>query len=306
MNYLRCAGVIREALKRMDLIPDLFISERRTFLLCKKLLLKLNKPLLLLQDALKYLFIEQLVKASSLKIRDLLIVPPARLYYLLSTAASDLSIAVSRDIELRLKNPLMRNKVYTVRPTFMLVSSSHSLETEKLTVDELPNELVIYSGPLTILRYLASKTPAINYVVTGPSAYYAKHMGLGDFRNVHLLHDVSDVLLSKLHEKAVIALIIRQVMTGISMTIVQELYFGKPVLVNSVAIQGLEELSGLGVAEVEDNLPKLPLHLREMLRNEDRLKDAGAGALRFFEEHLSPTAYAKNVRSVLRLTGKRR
>lgn len=171
--------------------------------------------------------------------------PPALLalpFYVATTLASNASIAVSESI--KSFGSLINRRIHVVRPTFMLLNDAHDTPSEKLSkLDELLEELVLYSGPLGTLRYIASKTSNINYVITGPSAYYAKLSGLNNFSNIYLLHNISDQLLSKLHDKIALAIIIRNVMTGISMTAIQELYFGKPLLINTVALQAWKSLS---------------------------------------------------------------
>lgn len=64
---------------------------------------------------------------------------------------------------------------------------------------------------------------------------------------------------------------------------------------NTIALQGLEELSTLRIAEVEDDLSKLALDINKMLKDEERLKGMGTNALNFFDRYLAPTVYAKNV-----------
>ena len=299
IKYLRVMPAVKDILNYTD--PNIILCfSRQTFLLCKMLSLKLNIPLVTLHDAMRYLYVNQLIRASLLGAKE---VPSALLalpFYVATTLASNASIAVSENIKSSFGS-LINRRIHVVRPTFMLLNDAHDTPSEKLSkLDELPEELVLYSGPLGTLRYIASKTPNINYVITGPSAYYAKLSGLNNFSNIYLVHNISDQLLSKLHDKIALAIIIRNVMTGISMTAIQELYFGKPLLTNAVALQGLEELKHQGIANVSDDVLKLTSCLGEVLKNKRLREELEHKSLNFFDKHLSPFIFAKNMYSVLR------
>jgi len=259
--------------------------DRKLFPLCKYLSMHLRAPLILSGDALKYL-----VTFESLT-------PIARLYYALAMALSNITITITKKLEEEAKNlSLLGNllRIQTLRPTFMLLKDDFR-DGEREALSSLPESLVLYSGSPSLLKFLAKKLSHVNFVVTGPQAYYAKIAGLDRFRNVYLLHNISDRALAELHRYITCAVVHRDAMTGISITILQEMYFGKPVIANSTAALGFEDAVESGLVLIAEESRSYVDMLQHLLSNEEALYKLSTRIIEFFDRKLSPMIYAEKL-----------
>jgi glycosyltransferase involved in cell wall biosynthesis len=164
--------------------------------------------------------------------------------------------------------------------------------------------IVHYSGPLELLPLLAVRFPRILFTMTGPSAYYARQYVRDKERgNIVLLHNVPDSTLKILYNKLSASIIVRPVMTGISMTALQSLYFGVPIIANKTAVLGLEDLvdryNEKGIIKVFTRWSELVKILRDLgNRNRDdlRLKET---ILSIFDENFSPKIFNTKFNAIL-------
>ncbi len=297
-KYLKSLNVLEGLL---DIKPEvLFCLSRHTIILCKILSKKLGVPLILLHDALRYLYLHQLLRSTKTRIKEVFYSVPALISYAIITLLSSASLSVSEDFKLYFNKLLLKNKIYEIKPTFMLLNDHDCNSQEMEDLSTLPEDLFLYSGPLWILKYIASKTPRLNYVVTGPVAFNVKNQMHNRLKNIHPLHNICDIQLCELHKRIRAAVILRESMTGISMTVVQELYFGKPIIANSIAISGIRGLKDVRGISVVDNIPKLLTLLNHAPEEDEELfKEKRLNALEFFEKNLSPPICGNLIREII-------
>jgi len=302
-SYLNLKSVITELCEAPHVI---LCEDRRLVLLCKTLSIKYEVPIMLRLDSLKYLYYKDLLKSSTSKLSELSKVPLAIASYIAWTAISDAAICVSKYMEAKFRS-LGCSNVRTVEPTFMLLDrTSDLLSSQRVDLNELPSNLVLCSCPKKLAIYLASKTPEVSYVITGPSAFYTREF-LKNLksrpRNLFFLWNIGDSLLEELHKKVKLAVIARPLLTGVSMTHVQELYFGLPAIVDSNVASSLNDVSRSGAIVVEDNYLKWPSIVKTLMRDRQLLEDMGVGGERFFDKHLSPIIHANLIRRILSQIG---
>jgi glycosyltransferase involved in cell wall biosynthesis len=286
-----------DTIRYTNFFPDIILCASREYIFaCKLLARKYGAILLLLQDALRYLYINSFLKALAVS------------WYILVTVMSDVSICVTRDIENRLRKLSLgfKKNIYTIRPTFMLLADMGKNTNVNEFLDKLEgfDTIVHYSGPLELLPFLAVRFPCTLFTITGPSAYYAKqYVRDKECRNIVLLHNVPDSVLKALYDKLSASIIIRPVMTGISMTVLQSLYFGVPIIANKAAVLGLEDLvnkyNEKGIIKIFTRWGELAKTLRDLSnRNRDdlRLRET---ILRIFDENLSPRIFNAKFNAIL-------
>jgi hypothetical protein len=281
--------IISRIIRRINFVPDIiFCATREHIFTCKLLAEEYDAILIMLQDALRYLYINNPLRSLAIT------------WYTFVTLMSDVSICVTRDIEDKLRKIGLglKKNIYTIRPTFMLLTDIN----ESINVNGLLNKLekfnmiVHYSGPLELLPLLAIKFPSILFTITGPSAYYAKqYLGDKEWKNIMLLHNIPDSMLKILYNKVLASIIIRPVMTGISMTALQSLYFGVPIIANKTAILGLDDLidkyNEKNVIKIFNQWSEL-VKILKGLENKDNY-DLGLREMiiRIFNENFSPKIF---------------
>jgi len=281
--------IISSTIRHISFVPDIiFCATREHIFTCKLLAEEHDAILIMLQDALKYLYINNPLRSLAIP------------WYVFITLMSDVSICVTRDIEDKLRKISLglKKNIYTIHPTFMLLTETNeSINVDRL-LDKLEkfNIIVHYSGPLEPLPLFAIKFPSMLFTITGPSAYYAKqYLGDKEWKNIMLLHNIPDSMLKILYNKVSASIIIRPVMTGISMTALQSLYFGVPIIANKTAVLGLEDLVNKykeeGIIKIFTRWSELAKTLRDLSnRNRDdlRLREI---ILRIFDENFSPRIF---------------
>ncbi|MCC6020604.1 MAG: hypothetical protein LM577_04480 [Thermoproteaceae archaeon] len=272
--------------------------DRQLILLCRSAARKLGVLLITYMDSPKYLHAERAVT-----VREGLARPAALAWYITTGLLSDVTVCVSKYIEERL-SAWGIGATTTIEPSYALLHESSDMASNNDdNVDEVGNDAVFCSCPLELTAYIALRSPDVPVVITGPHAYYfreyLKKKGLADrLRNVHLLHNISDRALERLHSKIAISLVARPVLSGVSMTLVQELYFGKVVVTdwNSASrITGLLESGAVVVGERYAEWPKI---IKGLMRG-DRAGTLGIKAKQFFDTRLSPWIFAKSFERVL-------
>jgi|GEM_PF-2970702 len=280
---------ISSTIRHISFVPDIiFCATREHIFTCKLLAEEHDAILIMLQDALKYLYINNPLRSLAIP------------WYVFITLMSDVSICVTRDIEDKLRKISLglKKNIYTIHPTFMLLTETNeSINVDRL-LDKLEkfNIIVHYSGPLEPLPLFAIKFPSMLFTITGPSAYYAKqYLGDKEWKNIMLLHNIPDSMLKILYNKVSASIIIRPVMTGISMTALQSLYFGVPIIANKKAILGLEELiykydekNIIKIFNQWSELVKILKGLEDKDNYDPRLREM---IIRIFNENFSPNIF---------------
>mgnify|MGYP001626271521 CR=1 FL=1 len=257
--------IIRRLPSIISFTPDviLCLSREKYYIYCSILARIFKVPLILFNDAMRYLYINEIMRLGNFKFRlreafkGVVAIP----YYFILTSSSDLSLTVSDDIIKKMN--LLRNKMIIVRPPYLLLKDKSSIDHRII-----PENLILYSGDLNTLAKFVNEFRDLNFVVTGPLAYYARNV-FHRRDNLLLLPNISDADLVKLHEKIKLAIVLRNVMTGISMTILQELFFGRPVIANLIAVRGFEDFIGKGVY-IAKNIEELKSLVINIYRNEDQ------------------------------------
>ncbi|CCC81997.1 hypothetical protein [Thermoproteus tenax] len=291
-NSLKMADAVVSLIARIKYDPEIILcGDRGLFALCKLLSNKLNSKLVMMQDALRYVFIKNLKT------------PFAISFYAMTVLNSDASIAVSQPVAETLRKITLRSrKVFTIIPTFMLLYDNHREESHQINTGV--DNALLYSGPTELLIPLARAFPQINFVVTGPLAYYTmplvKSYGL---KNIYLYHNVPDSLLEKINESVTASLIIRNEMTGISITILQSLYFGNPVVANPLAIRGYENLIRkhkelIQNVKIFNNLNQL-LQLILYSINTNSIIDIKEKIKTIFDKELSPFVFLSKFNNII-------
>lgn len=175
-----------------------------------------------------------------------------KLYYALIWRNIDVLIAISSDIEGKLKSLLYPN-VIALRPLYVKIQSVSLTEGSEIGKHESMDmivenvcdlsqkyRLIIFSSaPRDIIDVIAKKSSDCLFLTFQP---------LLDVRtprsnNVVLIpKGIPDDILAKLYACVDLIWVHRKVMTGISMTILEALYYRKPVICNTTALRGYEDL----------------------------------------------------------------
>jgi hypothetical protein len=265
--------------------------DRRSIPLCKVLSTRLDAPLVTYMDSPKYLHLERLTK-----IREKLLRPVALAWYVIIGLLSDVTITVSKYIEDYLGKWGVRS--VTIEPSYALLHERDDLvkSNDDYKIDELNYNAILCSCPLDLTLLVALKNPEVPIVVTGLQAYYIgeylRIRGLtSKFKSLHLLHNISDRALEKLHDKVIISLISRPRLTGISMALIQELYFGKPIITDTNTASRIRGLMKSKTIIVNDRYVKWPSIVKELIKRAD-LNELGVRARQFFDNKLSPRRFA--------------
>jgi hypothetical protein len=151
---------------------------------------------------------------------------------------------------------------------------------------------------------IALKNPDVPVVVTGPQAYYLKEYtkarGIANkLRNLHLLHNIRDKALERLHEKVAASLIARPALAGLSMTLIQELYFGKAIMTDANTASRIRGLANSKAVIINDEYVKWPATIKELMKR-SYVNELGVKAREFFDYVLSPKNFARSFEHILR------
>jgi hypothetical protein len=264
---------------------------------CKSLSAKLDVPLITYMDSPKYLHLERLAT-----IKDRFLRPMALAWYITVSLLCNATICVSKYIEDHLSRWGVR--AATVEPSYALLRESDgSVNDDDGEVSEVGDDALLCSCPLELTTLIALKNPDVPVVVTGPQAYYLreylKARGLAnELRNLHLLHNIRDRALERLHDKIVASLIARPALAGLSMTLIQELYFGKAIMTDANTASRIRGLAESKAIIINDEYVKWPATIKELMKsgciNELRVK-----AREFFDDVLSPKKFARSFEHIL-------
>jgi glycosyltransferase involved in cell wall biosynthesis len=281
----------------------LLCLDRRYTLACKYLSNKLGIPMITYMDSPPYLHRERLVG-----IKDYLARPVALAWYITIGYLSDITMCVSEYIEDYLHTWGVR--AITIEPTFALLDETNDSLKENndsnYEVEEINNNTILCSCPHDLAILTALRNPNLPIIITGPGAYYLKEylkmkqISREKVRNVYLMHNVGDKTLEELHEKVIMSLIARPALSGISMTLIQELYFGKAVITDTNTTSRIRGLTEAGAVIVNDDYREWPNLIKKVIRNDKYIDELSTKAKWFFDKKLSPTTFAKSFEHVLR------
>ncbi len=268
---------------------------------CRYFSKKLSAPLIAYMDSPKYMHPERLTTT------ELLVRPAALAWYVITSHMSDLTICVSKYIEVFLKK--WGTNAITIEPTYALLGRDSDILSKtnngNYDINSINHEAVLCSCPLNLTVITAIKNPDVPIVVTGPQAYYVreylKMRGLlNKVKNIHLLHNISDEDLEKLHNKIVAALVARPALSGLSITLLQELYFGRPVLTDENTASKIRGLIESGSVLINNKYSEWPTTLKSLLNNDEQLRELSRRAESFFNRILSPVRFAETFNHALR------
>jgi len=279
--------------------PDIIICESRPlFLLCSELSRRLKVPWVIRVDRMRsYCAID--IFRHTRKLRELFMAPPAIAYYALTAKYADLAISVAKWLEKELKR-LLVNNIVTIEPTHLTLSEpSSSNFFEGSYVDEIEEPYVIATvaptkNAIMLLKALALRTPDITYIITRKRPRYVVEKWP---KNIKWIGIVKDYERRKLYERALCVLIYRSWMTGICISSIEALSYGKACIANSPSVKGLsQEVRGI---IINDNILKWP-EIIQLLKSDDSLrKRLEIEARGFFEAHLSPKVHAIKMEKAL-------
>jgi hypothetical protein len=272
--------------------------DRQLILSCKKMSAKLGVPLITYIDSPKYLHLERLTT-----IKDRFLRPAALFWYITVGFLNDALMCVSKYIEEYLNRWGVR--ATTVEPSYALLRESKDFvnHEDDGEVDEIDDGAVLCSCPLKLTTLIALKNSDVPVVVTGPQAYYfreyLKTRGLiSKLRNVYLLHNIGDKALEKLHDKIAVSLIARPVLTGLSITLVQELYFGKAVVTDTNTAIRIRGLISSKAVIVNDEYLSWPKMVKELMKG-GNIDELMIKARQFFDHMLSSKRFVRSFERVL-------
>jgi hypothetical protein len=264
---------------------------------CKSLSTKLNVPLITYMDSPKYLHLERLTT-----IKDRFLRPMALAWYTTVSLLSDATICVSKYIEDRLGK--WGVKAATVEPSYALLRESDGLvNDDDGEVSEVGDDALLCSCPLELTTLIALKNPDVPVVVTGPQAYYLREYlkvrGLAnELRNLHLLYNIRDRALERLHDKIAASLIARPALAGLSMTLIQELYFGKAIMTDANTASRIRGLAESKAVIINDEYVKWPAMIKELTKK-SYVNELGVKARKFFDDVLSPKNFTRSFERIL-------
>jgi hypothetical protein len=298
MGRLRGSSSLLNVMRALGCDYDYVLClDRGLTLPCKGLSTKLSVPLVVYMDSPKYLHLERLAT-----IKDKFLRPIALAWYITVGFLSDATMCVSEYIKDYLNKWGVR--AVTVEPSYaLLCERDDSIDRDDSGVDEVNNDAVLCSCPLELTTLIALKNPDVPVVVTGPQAYYLKEYlkarGLNNkLRNLHLLHNISDRALERLHEKVVASLIARPALAGLSMTLIQELYFGKAIMTDVNTASRIRGLAESKAVIINDNYVKWPATIKELMKK-SYINELGFKARKFFDDILSPKNFARSFERIL-------
>jgi hypothetical protein len=264
---------------------------------CKSLSTKLDVPLITYMDSPKYLHLERLAT-----IKDRFLRPMALAWYATVSLLSNATICVSKYIEDRLGRWGVR--AATVEPSYALLRESDgSVNDDDGELSEVGDDALLCSCPLELTTLIALRNPDVPVVVTGPQAYYLREYlkvrGLAnELRNLHLLHNIRDGALEKLHDKIAASLIARPALAGLSMTLIQELYFGKAIMTDANTASRIRGLTESKAVIINDEYAKWPATIKELMKR-SCVNELGVKARKFFDDVLSPKKFARSFECIL-------
>jgi hypothetical protein len=267
---------------------------------CKILSVKLGVPLITYVDSPKYLHLERLVT-----IRERMLRPMALAWYITIGFLSDVAICVSKYIEDYLS--MWGVRAMTIEPSYALLHEDNDIinNNDDSKVDELENGALLCSCPFEITTLIALRNPDVPVVVTGPQAlYFREYLKIksltNKLKNIFLARNISDRALEKLHDKIAASLIARPALAGLSMTLIQELYFGKAILTDKNTASRIRGLVESKAVLINDEYIKWPELAKGLVKEKGYdANELEAKAKLFFDEMLSPMVFARSFEYVL-------
>lgn len=174
-----------------------------------------------------------------------------RAYYAIVWRDFDIIIAISNDIRAKLKSLLYPN-VIALYPLYVKIQSisSRKLNTERLeltnTIIEKVHDLsqryeltIFSSAPLNLISVIAKRNNGYLFLTYSRSI----NTQVSIRGNIILIpKGISDNILSELYKSVDLVWVHREIMTGISITILEALYYQKPIVCNITALRGYEDL----------------------------------------------------------------
>jgi len=168
------------------------------------------------------------------------------------------------------KNPEIEKLIEGKEYVFSLVTMSRTGSAFRL--QELPQFKILYM--------IAKKCPEVNVVIAGGTAAEARRkLGLPQIpKNLIFVGWISsDNILKVLYEHASLV-IIPIFFRSISNRLLEALYYGRPVLTNSVAKLLHNKLKHSHHVFISENYVEYPSIIRGLLKNEDLLEELASGA----------------------------
>jgi glycosyltransferase involved in cell wall biosynthesis len=153
-----------------------------------------------------------------------------------------------------------------------------------------------------ILYYVSRKCPEIDVIIAGGTIEQAKKkFGLSLIpKNLRFAgNHLSDNALKRLYEHASLV-IIPIFFKSVSNRLLEALYYGKPVLTNSVAKLLHNKLEHLCHIFISDNYIEYPNIVRRLLKNEILLKELASGAKKAYSSFFSAKKCGTDMKRVIK------
>gem|GEM_PF-4739224 len=314
---VRCLDITRELLvkylvnnnmnKIVESKPDFILCfTPKVWLLSKMLSEKLGVRLIYRPHSIRGIYAKYIYRFTH-DVRELVRAPFSIVRHVLFSTLSDFTVPVTGVEEnalLRLRTN--RDKICTIGPTYL--RTRHPRE-DRLRTFEIPNETYFLSFGtfkgwdafqgifgLKILIKLARKLPHVKFLLIMTSSdlrEFCTTYGIDKPENIVPTGPVNDDNnLSHLYKNACGFLLLYPWVTGVSMRLVEALYYGKAIITTlhpASKLNGLVERRGVLVA---DDFPSILKATSHLLDDEYYRLDFERKAKQYFNEHLSPNKHA--------------
>jgi len=296
IGWFKCHKLIDDVTNQLYKKPGAIICERRSiFTLCLRLSKYFKVPLILRIDSLKSFWALKRARYTKNMI-PVLKAPFAIASYVLMAKYADYGICVTKVLERKLRRLGIKN-VTTIEPTYLTIPEKNTCVSDfKLDLDK--DYVIISTKDYKVIKSIASKTPDLRYIIIGETPHKSVIEGLP--KNIVWAGIIPDQKLIQLYKNALCTIIYRPWLSGISMTLIETLYYGRPCIINSAALNLMNDEDIEGVLTVDD--VSTWLTLLKKFQNDKSFKSLlETAARRFFEKKFSPEVYVTKMTNILNI-----
>jgi glycosyltransferase involved in cell wall biosynthesis len=311
-----CVDITRELLvkylvnnnmnKIVESKPDFIVCfTPKVWLLSKMLSEKLGLPLIYRPHSIRGIYAKYIYRYTH-DVRELMRAPFSIIRHALFSTLSDFTVPITRVEEnalLRLRTD--RDKICTIGPVYL--RTRHPKE-DRLRKFEIPNETYFLSFGsfkgwdafqgifnLKMLIKLARKLPHAKFLLIMTSSdlrEFCTTYGIDKLENIVPIGPVDDDYLSHLYKNACGFLLFYPWAVGVSMKLVEALYYGKAIITTLHPASKLNGLVERKAVLVADDFPSILNATSRLLNDENYRLDFERKAKQYFNEHLSPNKHA--------------
>ena len=300
-SWFNSNKLLNDIINQLPEKPNTIICERRPlFMLCSKLSKYLKVPWILRIDALKFFWALKRAQYTR-NIIPLLKAPFVIASYVLMAKYADYGICVTKLLEKKLRRLMVKN-ITTVEPTYLTISDMDKYIPDDFDLNKIDEDYVIISTKdYKVIKLVALKASNFKYIIIGsPPQRMTERLP----KNIVWTGTIPDQKLIQLYKNALCTIIYRPWLSGVSMTFVETLRYGRPCIINSAAINltnGYENIEGFLVT---DDVSVWPTLLEKLQANKSFKLQLEIAARKFFDENFSPEIHTVKMKHVIDITNK--